>query len=197
MSTEIASAKRSTFFWFVAFFIAMFGTAFWVKVMHPVPRPWGMAVLLLPMLLLIPLVRASEAMQSATGCESMAARRHNRRMLAISFTYVIGLGVALMLFRDHAVSKPMAALLSLLPTLPVFGMIWAMGRYIVEETDEYLRARTVNIALVATGFLLAAATFWGFLTTFEVAPAVPMWAAVPVWCVGLGIGRIANMVRGV
>jgi len=191
-----ASAKRKVTFWIFAFVGGMFGTAFFLKTTAFVPQPWSMAVLIAPMLLLIPLVRAAEAMQRQTGCASAAAVRYNRRILFASFLYVIGLGGALMLFRDSQVSKPVAALLSLMPTLPVFGIIWAMGRYIIEESDEYLRARTVNAALVATGLLLAIATFWGFLTTFGVAPDVPMWAAVPVWCFGLGIGQFVGKVRG-
>ncbi|WP_260580519.1 hypothetical protein [Sphingopyxis sp. PET50] len=194
--TAAASAKRAVTFWIFAFVGAMFGTALLLRTTAIVPAPWGMAVLIAPMLLLIPLVRAAEAMQRQTGCDSAAAVRYNRRILFASFLYVAGLAAALILFKGQDVSKPVAALLSLLPTLPVFGIIWAMGRYIVEESDEYLRARTVSAALVATGLLLAVATFWGFLTTFEVVPNVPMWAAVPVWCFGLGIGQLVNKVRG-
>lgn len=192
----ISSAKRSALFWVIAFMVGMFGTAFFLSFTDIVPQPWGTAVIILPMLLLVPLVRAAEHMTRVTGCASAVATRYNRRMLATSFAYVIGLGVAISLFRGQDISKPVAALLSLLPTLPILGMIWAMGRYVIEETDEYLRARTITAALVATGILLAIATFWGFLTTFEVAPAVPMWMAVPVWALGLGIGQLVNKVRG-
>ena len=190
-----SSAKRATFFWVTAFMVGMFGTGLLLFTDFVQP-PWGMAVMLLPMLLLIPLVRASERMQRATGCASPAAVRYNRRMLAASFAYVIGFLIAVALFDDRAVSKPVAAMLSLLPTFGTFGMIWAMARYVIEEDDEYLRARTVNAALVATGLLLAAGTFWGFLTTFGVTPHVPMWAVVPVWAIGLGIGQFVNKVGG-
>lgn len=195
MNTTTASAKRATLFWAFAFVGGMFGTGLllFTEFVHP---PWGIAIMILPMLLLIPMVRASERMQDATGCASPAMTRYNRRMLAASFAYVIGFLIAVALFREEAVSKPAAALLSLLPTLPALGMIWAMAHYVIEESDEYLRARTVNAALTATALLLAVATFWGFLTTFGVAPHVPTWAAVPVWAVGLGIGQLVEKVRG-
>lgn len=196
MATNPSTAKRNTALWMIAFLGGTFGTAILLKSTQIVPAPWSMAVMILPMLLLIPFVRAAEAMQRETGCASQVAVRYNRRMLGASFAYVIGLGIALTLFRGQDVGKPVAALLSLLPTLPVFAMIWAMARYVIEETDEYLRARTVNAALIATGLLLAVSTFWGFLTTFDVAPAVPMWAAVPVWCLGLALGQLVNKVRG-
>ncbi len=196
IDTAAKSAKRATFFWVAAFLVGMFGTAILVNSTDFIPKPWSTAIMILPMLLLIPMVRATERMQRATGCHSAVVIRYNRRMLATSFAYVIGLGVALTLFRGQDVSKPVAALLSLMPTLPLFAMVWAMGRYIVEENDEYLRVRTINAALIATGVLLCAATFWGFLNTFEVAPAVPSWAAVPVWAIGLAIGQLVNKVRG-
>lgn len=196
MTTETSSAKRATLFWGAAFAIGMFGTAGLSAFTGWIEQPWGTILVIAPMLLLIPFLRASERMQRARGCASPVAVRYNRRMLGASFAYVIGLLIALTLFREREVSKPVAALLSLMPTVPTFAMIWAMGRYVIEETDEYLRARTINAALIATGVLLAVATFWGFLTTFGVAPDVPNWAAVPVWSIGLGLGQLANRVRG-
>ncbi|HMQ20277.1 MAG TPA: hypothetical protein PKC77_14075 [Sphingopyxis sp.] len=196
MADPAIAAKRIAAFWGGAFMVGMFGTAWVLKSTGILAQPWGFAVMLLPMLLLIPMIRASEAMQRETGCASPAAQRYNRRMLVASFAYAAGLGGALLLFNGQTVAKPVAALLALLPTLPVLAMIWAMARYVIEETDEYLRARTVHAALVATGMLLAVATFWGFLTTFGVAPNVPMWAAVPVWCIGLGVGHLVGKVRG-
>lgn len=195
MTSATSSAKRATFLWAAAFMVGMFGTGALLFTDFVQP-PWGMAVMLVPMLLLIPMVRASERMQRAAGSASPAAARYNRRMLAASFAYVIGFLVAIALFVDQTVSKPVAAMLSLLPTFGTFGMIWAMARYVIEESDEYLRVRTVNAALVATGLLLAAGTFWGFLTTFDVAPHVPMWVIVPLWAIGLGIGQLVNKVRG-
>ncbi|OWQ96266.1 hypothetical protein [Sphingopyxis witflariensis] len=191
-----ASAKRATLFWVTAFMVGMIAAGLLIISGDFIQPPWGMAVMLLPMLLLIPMVRAPERMQRATGSASPAAMRYSRRMLAASFAYVIGFLIAVALFDDRAVSKSVAATLSLLPTLGTFGMIWAMTRYVIEESDEYLRARTVNAALMATGLLLAIGTFWGFLTTFGVAPHVPTWAVVPMWAIGLAVGQLVNKVRG-
>jgi hypothetical protein len=176
--------------------VAMFGIAGTLASTDLIRPPWGMAIVLLPMLLMIPMVRAVERMQRAAGSGSPTATRYNRRMLAASFAYAAGLLAAVTLFDNGGISKPVAALLALLPTLPAWGMIWAMGRYVIEESDEYLRTRAVNAALIATGFLLTLATFWGFMTTFGVAPNVPTWAAVPVWAIGLAIGQLVNRLRG-
>lgn len=190
------SAKRQSTLWALAFLGGMFGMAWFLTASDWIASPWGMMLMLLPMALLFPLVRASQRLQSVRGSASPVTVRYNRRMLWASFAYMIGLFAAIFMFKQHAHGPVAAALLSLLPTLPIFAMIWAMARYIIEESDEYLRGRTINAALVATGLLLAVATFWGFLTTFGVAPAVPMWTAVPVWCLGLGVGHLVNRMTG-
>lgn len=191
-----SSAKRAALFWAAALVVGMFGIAILVISTDFIRPPWGMAIVLMPMLLMIPMIRATERMQQANGSGSPVVRRYNRRMLTASFTYAVGLLTAVTLFDDGGISKPAAALLALLPTLPAWGMIWAMGRYVIEESDEYLRARAVNAALIATGFLLTLATFWGFMTTFGVVPNVPTWVAVPVWAIGLAVGQVVNRVRG-
>lgn len=189
-------ARRHARLWAVAFLGGMFGMAFFLTRTGLIASPWGMMLMLAPMALLVPLIRASERLQSTRGYASSVTMRYNRRMMWASLAYMIGLFAAIFLFRDQQPGPVAATALALLPTLPIFAMLWAMGRYIIEETDEYLRGRTINAALVATGLLLAVATFWGFLTTFGVAPAVPMWAAVPIWCLGLGVGNLVNRMRG-
>lgn len=188
--------KRAIWLWAGAFMAGMFGMAGWLSTSGLMGKPWSLALMALPMLLLIPMMRASERSQRASGCASPVAVRYNRHMLVVSFAYMIGLFTATSLYNAYDLTPVQAGLLSLLPTLPIFGMIWAMGRYLVEEQDEYLRARVVASALIATGLLLAIATFWGFLASFKAVPAMPGWAVVPIWAVGLGVGQLVNKVRG-
>ncbi len=141
--------------------------------------------------LLIPMVRSTER-----KCRSNAAIiRYNRRMLAASFGYVLGLGIAVALFNTMALPRPAVFAIALLPTVPTFVMIWAMARYLIEETDEYLRYRSVKAALVSLGLVLAVGIFWGFLETFELVPHVPSWWVLPVWALGLGVAQLWMWVR--
>jgi hypothetical protein len=87
---------------------------------------------------------------------------------------------------------PLAWVIAILPALPIFFLIWSMGAYIADETDEYLRQRTIISALWATGFLLAIATCYGFLETFKLVPHIESWAAVPVWAIGLAFGNVIS-----
>ena len=65
-----------------------------------------------------------------------------------------------------------------------------MALLIKEERDEYLRMKIVERTLIATGFTLAATTIYGFLTAFDLAPKLDSVLVVPLWGVGLGVGRL-------
>ena len=93
-----------------------------------------------------------------------------------------------------------AAAIAVLGDKPLYwrvpsALFGAMGLFAFSRLVWFASGRR-DAALIATGLLLAVATFWGFLTTFGVAPAVPMWTAVPVWCLGLGLGHVIGKVRG-
>lgn len=82
--------------------------------------------------------------------------------------------------------------MALAPALPVIGFFGAIGRYLVEEHDEYLRDQMVRQALIATGIAMAVATAWGFLENFGLVPHVYAYAAAIVWFAGLGVGACVN-----
>ncbi|HUD28881.1 MAG TPA: hypothetical protein VMQ93_08420 [Novosphingobium sp.] len=190
MDAETVS-RRPVWLWGAAFFVGMFGTGFAARWLD-LPSVPSMLVMIPPMLLLIPFVRATERAQAACGAFSPATRRYNRRGMAWSFAYVLLLGVAVIGAKSLHAQGPLLWLLAVLPALPILYLIWAMARYLVEEQDEYLRMKVVNAALSATGLLLAVATVWGFLETFALVPHVPGWAAVPVWAIGLALGTFVN-----
>lgn len=129
------------------------------------------------------------------GCSSAAITRYNRRMLWGTIGYMIGLFAAVWLFNSGHVGRPWLWGVALLPTVPVLAMVWAMGRLLVEEADEYIRFRLVKQALFATGGLLAVSTIWGFLEQFDLVVHVPVWASVPVFAVMLGVGQCFRWVR--
>ena len=142
--------------------------------------------------LLIPLVRAGEQ----RNCASPVIVRYNRRFLAACFGYVIGLGIAIAMWNSYTLTGPVVFAIALLPTIPTFAMIWAMGRYLVEETDEYLRYRTVRAAIMSLGGVLTIGIFWGFLEMFELVPHIWAWWVLPVWAGGLAAAQLWMKVRG-
>lgn len=183
--------------WGIAFVAAMFGAGIFAR-MIDLNSFWSMAIMIPPMLLLFPFVKATQRRQAAVcGNVSPAIIAYNRRMLIWSFTYMAALFGAISVFNAMKPTGPLLWLIALLPALPILYFVWALGRYLVEEADEYIRMKQVSAALFATGLLLVLATVWGFLETFGVAPHIPAWAAVPVWAIGLGLGHFFNKVRGV
>ncbi len=121
-------------------------------------------------------------------------RRYNRRVILLSVVYALLLFGAVALFVDHLLHGVLAYVVAVLPALPIVGIFVAIGRYLVDETDEYIRDGFVRQALVATGFALSIATVWGFLENFDLVPHVYAYYAAILWFAGLGIGTCVNSV---
>jgi hypothetical protein len=120
---------------------------------------------------------------------SPAQRRYNKRVLVLSLAYALLLFGAVWLFRfGHAPGGPARWVLALLPALPIVGIFAAMGRYLGEENDEYLRMVEIRKALIATGLTLAVTTCIGFLQAFDLVPRIDLYWAAILWFAGLGVG---------
>ena len=180
---------RSPYLWVVLYLVAI-GIVGTLKLTDAINGPTGFILLALATGLLIPIAR-----QRTAGCVSKAMVDYNRRVLVSSFGYALGLGIAVTLWDNYELSRPVVFAISLLPTLPTFGVIWAMARYLAEEQDEYLRHRTIMAALIALGLVLALGIFWGFLEMFELVPHVWAWWVLPVWAIGLGFAQLWQKVR--
>jgi RsiW-degrading membrane proteinase PrsW (M82 family) len=57
--------------------------------------------------------------------------------------------------------------LSLMPCVPIVGVLFAVGLYLRDEKDEYQRDLMVKSLLWGTAGVLAITTFFGFLRSFE------------------------------
>lgn len=123
------------------------------------------------------------------GSFSSAIWRYSRDFLASTLAYVIALSVAVYLWNNVDSIRQFAWALALLPIAPAFAMIYFMGRYLNEETDEFLRHRAAMSSLIGLGLVLILGTFWGFMETFGVVPNIWAWWVVPVWAIGLGLGQ--------
>lgn len=121
-----------------------------------------------------------------------AWKRYNARTIWVSLAYAVFLIGAVFGFKHHLFAGPVRYVVAVLPALPIIGLFVAMGRYLVEEQDEYVRMLMVRQTLWASGFALSAATIWGFLQNFDLIGPVDGYWIVVVWYFGLGIGGIAN-----
>jgi hypothetical protein len=121
-----------------------------------------------------------------------AKRRYDLRIILLSLAYGVSLIGAVWLFKHHLVAGPLAWIVAVLPALPICGMFAAIGFYLVEETDEYLRVQMIRQTLWGSGFALSIATLWGFLESFDLVAHVPAYSVVILWYAGLGLGALAN-----
>jgi hypothetical protein len=107
-------------------------------------------------------------------------------------SYVVLLFAVVWWFQTNAPRGAVKYVAAVLPALPLLAVIWALGMYLVDETDEYIRMRTVRACLIATGLVLAAATAWGFLEQFEAVPHLPLYYVFVVWCAFFGLAQVVN-----
>jgi hypothetical protein len=121
-----------------------------------------------------------------------AWKRYNWRVVWLSLIYAAFLIAAVYGFKHQLVPGALKYLVAILPALPIIGIFGAIGRYLVEEQDEYVRMLMVRQTLWASAFSLSVATTWGFLDNFELVGHVDgYWIAI-LWFFGLGLGGIYN-----
>ena len=123
---------------------------------------------------------------------SPAGWRYNKRVIVLSLIYSAFLIGAVYGFKHHLVGGVLAWIVAILPALPIIGIFAAIGLYLVEEQDEYVRMLMVRQTLWASGFSLSIATVWGFLESFELVSHVEVYWVSVLWFGGLGLGNFAN-----
>ena len=123
---------------------------------------------------------------------STAWKRHSRRILWLSLVYAAILPAALLTFKYGHLHGAVAYLVAVSAAIPILGIFAAIGRYLVEEQDEYVRMLMVRQTLWASGFVLSLATVWGFLENFGLVRHIDAYFIGVFWLFGLGIGAIMN-----
>ena len=100
---------------------------------------------------------------------SPAGRRYILRFLTPMAVYALVFFVAAPVSRTTA-SVAVRVAIALVLAGAVIAAIAAIGRYLVEEEDEYLRMRVAQAVIMATGLTLSVCTLWGYLAAVRVVP---------------------------
>jgi hypothetical protein len=186
-----SSYRKAAMAWAVVFVVTMFGTPFALAPLA-IPAPWKQLLMLLPLLLLMPLVRASYAAQP--GGMGAPTRRYLTRLFTAMGIYLVSLFAAKYLIKHDMVEGWTAWALALLPGLSIVGAFYAVAMLIIEQKDEYMRMLLVRQTLVASAFALSIATVWGFLENFGLVEHVDAYYWAIFWFLGLGVGSIVNRI---
>lgn len=104
-----------------------------------------------------------------------AMRRYNRRLTLNMVVYFLTLAAGVALYERGLTGGPLGYLVAAAPALPIVNCFVLMGRWLREESDELVRAMTLEGIVWAGGLTLGEATVWGFLETFGKVPNLWMW----------------------
>jgi hypothetical protein len=98
--------------------------------------------------------------------KSAAERVYLARTLIFMSIYVLVTAIVSWIFAHRHPQGTLVYLLAVLPTLPIFAVIASLGKYLVEERDEFVRTVLVQCSLWATAVVLAFATCLGSLQKY-------------------------------
>ncbi|MBI1252394.1 MAG: hypothetical protein GC189_13100 [Alphaproteobacteria bacterium] len=120
-----------------------------------------------------------------------ARRRYNVRFVAAMTAYAaITFGAVWTLRQAPPEADVLRFALAVAPAIPLLGVIWAVGAYLVEETDEFRRATFAQALLWGLGATLAFTTVWGFLEELGGAPRFPLYLVFCVFAVAMGAAHL-------
>lgn len=118
-----------------------------------------------------------------------AAQRYTRRSWAAAIAYIAL--VAAQAAMPHLLSPPRAlvATLAVTSALPIVALLVVLATYLREETDEYVRNRTILAMLLATGAVLVLSSVVGMLQIGGLVGPVPVFLVFVVWACAWGIAK--------
>ncbi|MEZ6023269.1 MAG: hypothetical protein R3C16_07645 [Hyphomonadaceae bacterium] len=119
----------------------------------------------------------------AEAHNSAAARAYRRRFGPFMLLYVVAVALISGWFGwEPSFVGAMGVVWAVLPALPIGGVIWAMGRYLDEETDEFVRMKQVRSMMLAFGLTMFVCTAWGFIAQYADVWALPLYLVFPLFC---------------
>jgi hypothetical protein len=83
-------------------------------------------------------------------------------------------------------------LVALLPAVPVIAVLASLGRYLQEETDEYLRMLATRSLLVGSGALLGTIVANDFLRLIAHSAALSPFVCFAVFFVAFGLAQMVQ-----
>lgn len=129
------------------------------------------------------------------GMKSPATRRYLRRFSVMMAAYLLFLFPSVWVIRHWHPEGALLVALSVLPALPIVGVLVVIGLYLAELTDEFVRNRIVLSMLFGTGTVLSVGTALAFLRNSKVIGEVDLMWAFPLWCLAWGLTQCVLTLR--
>ena len=192
--TPDAPKKRAVLPWFAFFVASMFAMAVLLDKLDIKDPLIANLIMLVPMAFIVKAGLNAIHNAGKQGAVGSPMRNYLKRMLVVSLTYVFSLFAAVSLIEKGDPITPLSVAIAILPGLAVVGYFYAIGRFIVEVKDEFIRMLNIRQSLIATAISMSAASVWGFLENFGQAPHIDAFWWPIIWFFGLGVGALANKI---
>src|ERR1700722_17389424 len=125
----------------------------------------------------------------ACGMNTKAGKQYRRRMMVTMAIYVVLVFAAALRVKHGHLRGWMLYACALAPAVRVILVLVQIGRYLQEESDEYVKAMTVRALLVATGALMGTIVVSDFLRSFANVGALPAFTAFLVFFLSFGAAQ--------
>jgi hypothetical protein len=135
-------------------------------------------------------------MSFGIGCSgTKASKVYQRRTLVTMSIYVLTVFVAALTVKHGHPTGWLLYGLAVLPAVPLIGMLVVLGRYLQEESDEYVRLMTMRSLLAATGALMVMIVISDFLRSFAATGVFPPFLLFVLFFVSFGIAQAVQRMQ--
>jgi multisubunit Na+/H+ antiporter MnhB subunit len=124
-----------------------------------------------------------------------AQRKFFKRFAISMALYVLLLLVSVVAFVHFKPAGALAYVLAVLPALPIIAMLLAIGAYLAEEKDEFIRNMQVQMLLGGIGGTLSVVSVWGFLENFTRVRHMDLLWVYPLFWVCTGVSAAVVWLR--
>jgi peptidoglycan/LPS O-acetylase OafA/YrhL len=124
-----------------------------------------------------------------------ARRRYERDVVRFMVAYVVVVLCSAWFVKHDGHEKFYLYFWSLFPALPVLGVLYRMGRYLREETDEYQRWLVMQSILVGTAALIGTMVVSDFLRSFAGVGELPPFVGFVIFAAGMAGAQIVQRIR--
>ena len=129
------------------------------------------------------------------GASTPAGKRYQRLAMVSMALYVALLFAAVSIVRHEHPHGWLLYTIALMPAVPILAMMSAMGMYLQEEKDEYLRLVTMRSLLAGTAALLGVLVVNDFLRAISGAGAIPPFSSWVIFCVAFAVAQAVQTRR--
>jgi Trk-type K+ transport system membrane component len=127
--------------------------------------------------------------------QSIAQKRYQRDVTIFMAVYLVLVLCSALIVKHGAPTHLLLYVCSVIPAVPIIGVIARMVRYLREETDEYQRLLRMESILAGTGATLAVLVVSDFLRSFANTGDLPPFTLFLVFALSMAAAELVQYLR--